>query len=164
MEYGITLEDGAYIDMDVDKYDFKMERKDIATDIDNFKFAFSFSDYYHKEVEPEGDIGTDYIDKQFDGKVEFAHSLFNTPGVIGIDAGQGRFSKDAGAPLIANNQNKDIAIYLLKNLNSRIKQLPLVLDKGIPSMMAIALPVMMEQQTGGDRKRSTSFDQSKEDL
>ena len=30
MEYGIPLEDGAYIDMDVDKYDFKMERKDIA--------------------------------------------------------------------------------------------------------------------------------------
>ena len=50
-----------------------------------------------------------------EGKVEFAHSLFNTPGVVGIDAGQGRFSKDAGKPLIANNQNKDIAIYFLED-------------------------------------------------
>ena len=121
MEYGIPLEDGAYIDMDVDKYDFKMERKDIAT-ISIILSLRLLADYYHKEVEPEGDIGTDYIDKQLDGKVEFAHSLFNTPGVIGIDAGQGRFSKDAGKPLIANNQNKDIAIYFLKILNLMITQ------------------------------------------
>ena len=115
MKYGVPLEDGAFIDMDVDKYEFKMERKDIADNIDNFKFVFGFSDYYHKEVEPDGATGTDYIDKQFHGKVEFAHSFFNTPGVIGIDAGQGRFSKDAGKPLIANNQNKDIAIYFLED-------------------------------------------------
>ena len=57
MEYGIPLEDGAYIDMDVDKYDFKMERKDIATYIDNFKFAVNLTDYYHKEVEPDGESG-----------------------------------------------------------------------------------------------------------
>ena len=164
MEYGITLEDGAYIDMDVDKYDFKMERKDIATDIDNFKFAFSFSDYYHKEVEPEGDIGTDYIDKQFDGKVEFAHSLFNTPGVIGIDAGQGRFSKDAGAPLIANNQNKDVALYLLEEFNFNDYKVSVGFRQGYTKYdgNSFTSDDGCSNDTCTGNELSTSFDQSKE--
>jgi iron complex outermembrane recepter protein len=164
MEYGITLEDGAYIDMDVDKYDFKMERKDIATDIDNFKFAFSYSDYYHKEVEPAGDIGTDFVDKQFDGKVEFAHSLFNTPGIVGVDVGQGRFSKTAGAPLIANNQNKDVAIYLLEEFNFNDHKVSVGFRQGYTKYdgNSFTSDDGCSNDTCTGTELSTSFDQSKE--
>jgi iron complex outermembrane recepter protein len=166
MEYGITLEDGAYIDMDVDKYDFKMERKDIATDIDNFKFAFSYSDYYHKEVEPDGAIGTDYIDKQFDGKVEFTHSLFGTPGVIGVDAGQGRFSKDTGAPLIANNQNQDVAIYLLEEFEFKDQTITVGFRQGYTKYdgNSFTSDDGCSNDTCTGDELSTSFDQSDEDF
>jgi len=164
MEYGIPLEDGAYIDMDVDKYDFKMERKDIADNIDNFKFAFAFSDYYHKEVEPEGEIGTDYIDKQFDGKVEFAHSFFNTPGVIGIDAGQGRFSKDAGKPLIANNQNKDIAIYFLEDFEFNDHTISFGFRQGYTKYDANSFTSDNGATEPGGEESETTFDASEEDF
>ena len=164
MEYGIPLEDGTYIDMDVDKYDFKMERKDIADNIDNFKFAFGFSDYYHKEVEPEGEIGTDYIDKQFDGKVEFTHSFFNTPGVIGIDAGQGRFSKDAGKPLIANNQNKDIAIYFLEDFKFNDHTISFGFRQGYTKYDANSFTSDNGATEPGGEESETTFDASEEDF
>ena len=164
MEYGIPVEDGAYIDMDVDKYDFKLERKDIANNIDNFKFAFSYSDYYHKEVEPEGDIGTDYIDKQFDGKIEFAHSFFNSPGVFGVDAGQGRFSKDAGKPLIANNQNKDIAIYFLEDFNFNDQTVTVGFRQGYTKYDANSFTSDNGASTPGGEESETTFDASEEDF
>ena len=164
MEYGIPVEDGAYIDMDVDKYDFKLERKDITNNIDNFKFAFSYSDYYHKEVEPEGDIGTDYIDKQFDGKIEFTHSFFNSPGVIGIDAGQGRFSKDAGKPLIANNQNKDIAIYFLEYFNFNDQTVTIGFRQGYTKYDANSFTSDDGASTPGGEESETTFDASEEDF
>ena len=164
MEYGIPLEDGAYIDMNVDKYDFKIERKDIATHIDNFKFAVNWTDYYHKEIEPEGDIGTDYIDKQLEGKVEFAHSLFNTPGVVGIDAGQGRFSKDAGKPLIANNQNKDIAIYFLEDFKFNDHTVSFGFRQGYTKYEANSFTSDDGAPAPGEDETSTSFDASEEDF
>ena len=164
MEYGIPLEDGAYIDMDVDKYDFKMERKDIADNIDNFKFAFGFSEYYHKEVEPEGEIGTDFIDKQFDGKVEFTHSFFNTPGVIGIDAGQGRFSKDAGKPLIANNQNKDISIYFLEDFKFNDHTISFGFRQGYTKYDANSFTSDNGATEPGGEESETTFDASEEDF
>ena len=170
MEYGIPIEDGAYIDMDLDKYDFKLERKNIVKNIDNFKFAFSYSDYYHKEVEPEGDIGTDFLDKQFDGKIEFAHSLFNTSGVIGIDAGQGRFSKENGAPLIANNQNQDIAIYFLEDFTFNNHTLSFGFRQGYTNYDGNSFTsddgcsqATVNGNCGGT-ELSTSFDQSEEDF
>ena len=164
MEYGIPVEDGAYIDMDVDKYDFKLERKDIANNIDNFKFAFSYSDYYHKEVEPEGEIGTDYIDKQFDGKIEFTHSFFNSPGVVGVDAGQGRFSKDAGKPLIANNQNKDIAIYFLEDFNFNDQTVTVGFRQGYTKYDANSFTSDNGASTPGGEESETTFDASEEDF
>ena len=164
MEYGIPLEDGAYIDMDVDKYDFKMERKDIADNIDNFKFAFGFSEYYHKEVEPEGEIGTDFIDKQFDGKVEFTHLFFNTPGVIGIDAGQGRFSKDAGKPLIANNQNKDISIYFLEDFKFNDHTISFGFRQGYTKYDANSFTSDNGATEPGGEESETTFDASEEDF
>ena len=173
MEYGVPVEDGAYIDMDVDKYDFKLERKDIANNIDNFKFAFSYSDYYHKEVEEDGSIGTDYLDKQFDGKIEFAHSFFNSPGVVGIDAGQGRFSKDNGAPLIANNQNKDIAIYFLEDFNINNQTVSFGFRQGYTKYDANSFTsddgCSQVAEVGGElectgEEGSTSFNASEEDF
>jgi iron complex outermembrane recepter protein len=116
VDYGNVLEDGAKIDLASNKYDYVLEKNGISPLISKMKFKLGYSDYNHKELEPDGAVGTDYIDKGTDAKLQFVHSFFNkSPGVLGFDFGKSNFSKSQGDPLIANNQRKNFSFYLLED-------------------------------------------------
>ena len=82
------------------KYDYVLEKNNISTLISRMKFKLGYSDYDHKELEPDGAVGAEYIDKGTDGKLEFVHSYFNnSPGVFGVNFGKSNFSKSQDCPL-----------------------------------------------------------------
>ena len=116
MDYGNPLEDGGKFDLNSNKYDYVFEKRDLSPLIKKIKFKLGYSDYDHKELEPSGDVGSEFIDKGTNGKLEFVHSVFNkSSGVFGFDFGKSNFSKSQGDPLIANNQRKDFSLYLLED-------------------------------------------------
>ena len=104
------------------------------------------------------------IRDRLEAKAEFAHSFFSTPGVIGVDAGQGRFSKDAGKPLIANNQNKDIAIYFLEDFTFYDHTISFGFRQGYTKYDANSFTSDDGAPAPGEEETSTSFDASEEDF
>ena len=116
VDYGNPLEAGGTFDLNSNRYDYVFEKNKISSFISKMKIKLGYSDYDHKELEPDGAVGAEYIDKGSDGKLEFVHSLFNkSPGVLGFDFGRSNFSKSQGDPLIANNQRKNFSFYLLED-------------------------------------------------
>ena len=115
VDYGNPLEDGAVMDLNSRKLDYELEKNEISSFVSKMKFKLGYSDYDHQELEADGSVGLEYIDKGTDGKLEFVHSLFNkSPGVLGFDFGKSNFSKSQGDPFIANNQRKNFSFYLLE--------------------------------------------------
>ena len=116
VDYGNPLEDGGKIDLNSRKYDYVLEKEDISSFVNKMKFKLGYTDYDHQELEPDGAVGLEYIDKGTDGKLEFVHTLINnSPGVFGLDFGKSNFSKSQGDPFIANNQRKNFSFYLLED-------------------------------------------------
>jgi iron complex outermembrane receptor protein len=116
VDYGNPLEDGAKIDLNSRKYDYVLEKNEISPSISKMKFKLGYSDYDHQELEADGAVGVEYIDKGTDGKLEFTHSMFNkSPGIFGVDFGKSNFSKSQGDPFIANNQRRNFSFYLLED-------------------------------------------------
>jgi len=116
VDYGNPLEDGGKIDLNSRKYDYVLEKNKISSFISKMKFKLVYTDYDHQEIEPDGAVGLEYIDKGADGKLEFVHSLFNkSPGILGFDFSKSNFSKSQGDPFIANNQRKNVSFYLLED-------------------------------------------------
>ena len=116
VDYGNPLEDGGAIDLESRKFDYVFEQNEISSFISKMKFKLGYTDYEHQELEPDGAIGLEYIDKGADGKLEFIHSLFNkSSGVFGFNFGKSNFSKSQGDPFIANNQRNNFSFYLLED-------------------------------------------------
>ena len=116
MGYGNPVEDGARFDLNSDRYDYVYEISDLTANVDKFKVKVGYGDYDHQEIEPDGAIGTEFMQKNAEGKFEFIHSfLSDSPGVIGVDLGTTRFTKDKGDALIANNHSKHASLYLLES-------------------------------------------------
>ena len=116
VDYGNPLEAGAKIDLNSRKYDYVLEKNEISSFVSKMKFKLGYSNYDHQELEADGAVGLEYIDKGTDGKLEFTHSLFNkSPGILGFDFGKSNFSKNQGDPFIANNQRKNLSFYLIED-------------------------------------------------
>ncbi|MCH9798001.1 MAG: TonB-dependent receptor plug domain-containing protein, partial [Gammaproteobacteria bacterium] len=97
MEYGNPIEDGAYMDVESDRYNYIFQKDNLSSNISSFRFDTSYTEYDHDEVEPSGEIATQYLQNTYDGKFEVTHSFINeTKGVIGLDFGTRRFTKNKG--------------------------------------------------------------------
>lgn len=130
MKYGNPIEDGGKFDLNSDRYDFTYEVKDIAANIDKLKVKLGYSDYEHQEIEPNGDVGSEFLKQDVDSKFEMVHSLFGTPGVVGMDLSKHQFSKSQGAAFIANNRNKNLSLYFLEDFNIREHKITLGFRQG----------------------------------
>jgi len=116
MEYGNPIENGAHMDVESDRYNYILQKDNLSSNISSFKFDTSYTEYEHDEVEPSGEIATQFLRNTYEGKFELTHSFINeTKGVIGLDFGTSRFSKEKGGPMIANNNSEKISLYLLEN-------------------------------------------------
>jgi iron complex outermembrane receptor protein len=104
------------MDVESDRYNYILQKDNLSSNISSFKFDTSYTEYEHDEVEPSGEIATQFLRNTYEGKFELTHSFINeTRGVIGLDFGTSRFSKEKGGPMIANNNSEKISLYLLEN-------------------------------------------------
>ena len=173
-EYGNPIEDGAKFDMEIDRYDLAYESKTLFDFVDKFKFKFGYSDYEHQEIEPLGDIGSEFLKETFEGKFEFIHSWFNSPGVFGVDMGKHQFSKSQGDPFIANNHAKKISLYFLEEFNLLNQKFSVGFRQGYDRLDAnsfisddgcsVAYSSTTDCAASGGTELSTSFNKSKEEF
>ncbi|MGH9890711.1 MAG: hypothetical protein ACREA0_01745 [bacterium] len=69
------------IDLDQLRYDIEGEVENPAPGFSRLKMKLGHNDYEHQEIEPSGEVGTDFQNDEYEGRVELLHKPvwgFNT--------------------------------------------------------------------------------------
>lgn len=90
--YGTVAEEGVRIRLDMDRFDFAGELRDLGQVTRALKWKFGYTDYQHQEIE-EGEVGTTFKNRGWDGRVELLHQpLGPFTGAIGVQLTDSDFS------------------------------------------------------------------------
>ncbi|MGQ0591709.1 MAG: TonB-dependent receptor [Gammaproteobacteria bacterium] len=78
-------EAGVRIDLDQLRYDIEGEVEIPAPGFRLLKMKLGHNDYEHQEIEPSGEVGTDFQNDEYEGRVELLHQpLWGFNGVFGV--------------------------------------------------------------------------------
>ena len=78
-------EAGVRIDLDQLRYDIEGEVQDPAPGFSRAKMKLGHNDYEHQEIEPSGEVGTDFQNDEYEGRVELLHKpVWGFNGVLGV--------------------------------------------------------------------------------
>ena len=78
-------EAGVRIDLDQLRYDIEGEVQDPAPGFSRAKMKLGHNDYEHQEIEPGGELGTDFQNDEYEGRVELLHKpVWGFNGVLGV--------------------------------------------------------------------------------
>ncbi|MDQ3563280.1 MAG: TonB-dependent receptor [Pseudomonadota bacterium] len=78
-------EAGVRIDLDQLRYDIEGEVENPAPGFSRLKMKLGHNDYEHQEIEPSGEVGTDFQNDEYEGRVEFLHQpLWGFNGALGV--------------------------------------------------------------------------------
>ncbi|MGH8659715.1 MAG: TonB-dependent receptor [Gammaproteobacteria bacterium] len=82
---GSGEEAGVRIDLDQLRYDIEGEVEAPAPGFSLLKMKLGHNDYEHQEIEPSGEVGTDFQNDEYEGRVELLHQpLWGFRGVLGV--------------------------------------------------------------------------------
>lgn len=78
--------EGAQIDLKQLRYDVKGEiTKAFLPGIERIKLQVGHTDYQHQEIEPTGDVGTTFLNDEFEGRMELLHDPLGIwSGAVGL--------------------------------------------------------------------------------
>jgi iron complex outermembrane receptor protein len=90
--YGTVAEESVRIRLDMQRFDFAGELRDLGSVARSLKWKVGYTDYQHQEIE-DGEVGTTFKNKGWDGRVEFQHQPFGgVTGALGLQFTDSRFS------------------------------------------------------------------------
>lgn len=105
--YGTVADENVRIRLDMNRFDFAGELRDLGGAARALKWKLGYTDYQHQELE-SGVVGTTFKNKGWDGRVEYLHgALGPLTGAVGIQFTDFRFSAlgaEAFLPTTATNQ------------------------------------------------------------
>ncbi len=82
---GSGEEAGVRIDLHQLRYDIQGELENPAPGFNRLKMKLGHNDYEHQEIEPSGEVGTDFQNDEYEGRVELLHQpLWGFNGVLGV--------------------------------------------------------------------------------
>ncbi len=82
--YGTVAEDNVRIRLDMDRFDFAGELRDLGSMTRALKWKVGYTDYQHQEIEG-GVVGTTFKNKGWDGRVELLHQPLGAfTGALGV--------------------------------------------------------------------------------
>jgi iron complex outermembrane receptor protein len=82
--YGIPGSEGISIDLAQERYDFSAELRDPWAKIRSLRARATYNDYEHAELEPQGDVGTQFDQRGREARVTLEHvPLAGWRGVLG---------------------------------------------------------------------------------
>ena len=113
-DYGIPGE-GARIVLDQDRYDIKGELNEPFSAIEKIKFQLGHVDYTHKELEPGGDVGTTFLNDEYESRLELLHApVADWHGAFGLQIGYRDFSAIGDEALTPQVMQKSRGLFLVE--------------------------------------------------
>jgi len=116
--YGIPGTDGTKIDLKQTRYDVAGELDDPFRGFRRLKARLAYNDYKHAEVEGNGEIGTRFKNRGFEGRVELLHApIANWQGVVGMHLQDRNFSAIGDEALVPVTKSRAAGLFLVEERN-----------------------------------------------
>lgn len=114
-EYGLPVEETAFIDMSQTRYDLEAKLKDPLPGIASLRLRSGYNDYGHVEFESPGVAGTRFANKQSDTRLEAVHEpLLGWTGVFGVQYGHRDFSAIGEEAFVPATISTDLGAFLVE--------------------------------------------------
>ena len=119
-EYGLPVEagetEGGRIELEQTRYE---TRGDWTLDLGvftRFDYALQYADYEHKELEPDGEVGTTFANEGFEARVEAHTSLLgdNLKGAVGLQLTDTDFSAVGEEAFITPTTTRDWGLFTVQ--------------------------------------------------
>ena len=108
-------EGGVFIDLEQTRYDLKGRLDQPVQGLRWVRTRWGYNDYEHAEVEPSGEIGTQFDIEELEGRVEAAHdTLAGWDGVIGMQYNDREFSAVGEEAFVPPAEQDSIAVFLVE--------------------------------------------------
>lgn len=86
-------EDGVHIDMERTRYEVMSEWKNLAPWAEKLDYRASYTDYAHAEIEPSGEVGTQFSNESWQHRLQITHTdSADRHGVVGLQHSNEEFS------------------------------------------------------------------------
>ncbi|MEK9771140.1 MAG: TonB-dependent receptor [Nitrosomonadales bacterium] len=111
---GNPLELGGQFDLNVSRWDWHTELHDLDGFFNHFKLKAAYTDYAHKEIESNGQTGSQFLNKGLDTTLELGHhQIIGMSGVVGLQIANTNFRQPTGDSLFpgAHTFNREAYIY-----------------------------------------------------
>jgi iron complex outermembrane receptor protein len=112
-------EGGIRIDLEQTRYDLNGHWHEPLAGIEVARAFVTYTDYEHREVEGSGEIGTEFSNETWEGRLELVHQqMGNFHGVFGLQASAGEFSALGEEAFVPVTDSQSMGVFLVEDYHS----------------------------------------------
>ncbi len=113
--YGIPGDESRRIALEQDRYDVAAELNAPLPGFSRVRVRMGHNDYLHQELQPDGAVGTTFLNDEYEGRIELSHEpLAGLEGVLGVQVQHRDFSAVGAEQLTPPVQGRAIGVFLLE--------------------------------------------------
>lgn len=107
------------IDLEQTRYDAALHWHEPLAALEVVRGFLTYTDYEHAEIEGTGEVGTEYSNETWEGRLEVVHGPWaGLHGVLGLQAVNGEFSALGEEAFIPVTDNQELGAFLLEDYHS----------------------------------------------
>jgi iron complex outermembrane receptor protein len=107
------------IDLEQTRYDTALHWHEPLSGLEVARGFLTYTDYEHAEIEGSGEVGTEYSNETWEGRMEIVHKpLGNFHGVFGLQAVESEFSAFGEEAFIPVTDSSELGLFLLEDYHS----------------------------------------------
>jgi iron complex outermembrane recepter protein len=108
---------GPFIELEQTRFDLRSEYAFDST-IETLRFRFGINDYEHAEIEPTGEVATQFENDAWEGRLELVHApLKNWRGAVGLQVNDRDFSAVGEEAFVPPTQSESYGFFVLEERN-----------------------------------------------
>jgi iron complex outermembrane receptor protein len=114
-QYGLPVEETAFIDMEQDRIDIEGRWLKPFSGLDSIRVRAARGDYEHTEFEAPGEPGTVFHNDQTEGRIEAVHAPFaGLSGVLGVQRRDREFEAIGEEAFVPSTETRSLGIFLIE--------------------------------------------------
>ncbi|MGH9894192.1 MAG: TonB-dependent receptor domain-containing protein, partial [bacterium] len=118
---GVGEEAGVRIDLDQLRYDIAGELENPLPRMARLKLRLGHNDYEHREIEPSGEVGTTFLNDEYEGRMELLHEpVWNFRGALGVQVRHQDFVASGEEALTPPVVGRSVGVFLFEDRDWKI--------------------------------------------
>ncbi len=110
-EHEEEVEGNPLLDLEQDRIDVELGIRNPFSIFSSLNVRFGINDYEHKEIEPSGEVATDFSNEAWEARSELVYDLDNWRGAVGIQLSDREFSAIGEEAFIAPVDTDEQAVF-----------------------------------------------------